>query len=755
MRALLWVAAVAAVVTFGILGYYYVQFSRVIDQRLRGEGDRTMPRVFARAFELRKGAAMDAPELVDRLNDLGYTQRPSPELPGEFTASGHAITIVARGGDHRGRHVRVTFGGKGSTAKAASSAAFIDGLQVDGAGTEDTLVLETPLLTALLSGGREKRRKVPLAGIPRVVQQAVLSIEDRRFYEHPGVDVIRSVGAIVTNLRGDRPYLVGGSTLTQQMVKNIFLTKEKTLKRKLLEQFMALVLERRLSKNEILELYLNEVYLGQRGSFAIHGVAEAARLFFGKDVSNLSLPEAATIAGVIQAPYTYSPFRNTDRAKQRRNLVLRSMVESGVLAKEEAERAALEPVATVASAVDTEGPYFVDHITQGLLEQYPALLAGDATVEIYSTLDIHLQRLAQVAMRDGLAKVDEVLQRKRPGTRAQGALLAVDPRTGDVLAMVGGRTYNQSQYNRVTGARRQPGSVFKPFLYLAAFEFGAADGFTPVTPATTVIDEPTTFYFGDEEWSPGNYGDEYDGEITLRRALAMSRNSVAAKVAEQVGYRRVAELWKRVGTSTQPKPYPSIALGVFEATPWEIVQAYTTFPNGGETRPLRGILRLSSDGKPLEAPPLAEPRRVARPETAFLVTNMMRSVINEGTGAAARGAGFSLDAAGKSGTTNELRDAWFVGFTPELLTVVWVGFDDNQALGLSGSQAALPIWTAFMMRALAGHANLPFASPASGVTYAEIDRDTGKLAVPGCLRTLREAFLSGTEPTEVCELHRF
>jgi len=743
------------VLTFGILGYYYVKLSRVIDARLQGRVDWAMPRVYARPFELHRGAAMSEAELVDRLNDLGYTEKSSPEVPGEFARGDRAIILVARGGVQRGRAIRVAFVTRGAPGKATPEPRFIDAIDIDGKRTTEPLLLETPMLTSLLSGEREKRRRVPLPGISRMMQQAVLSIEDRRFYAHPGVDIIRAFGAIVTNLKGDKPYLVGGSTLTQQMVKNLFLTKEKTLKRKVLEQLMSIIVERRLSKDEILELYLNEVYLGQRGSFAIHGVAEASRLFFGKDVTNLTLAEAATIAGVIQAPHTYSPFRNTERAKQRRNVVLQTMVETGAVTKEEADRAATEPLETVARAVDTEGPYFVDHITQALLDQYPGLSSGDRVVEIYSTLDIHLQRIGQDVLRDGLARVDEVLQRRKPGLRAQGALIAVDPRTGDVLALVGGRSYSQSQLNRVTAARRQPGSVFKPFLYLAAFEFGSADGFTTLTPATMVVDEPTTFYYEDKEWSPGNYGDEYDGEIPLRRALAMSRNTVAAKVAQIVGFNRVAELWRRVGTSTQPRPYPSIALGVFEATPWEIAQAYSLFPNGGETRPLRTILHLTSNGAPLAPPPLAEARRVAQPASAYLVTSMMRSVMNEGTGAAARGAGFSLDAAGKSGTTNDLRDAWFVGFTPELLTVVWVGFDDNQALGLSGSQAALPIWTTFMMRALAGRPNLPFDTPPSGVTFADIDRDTGKLAAPGCLRTLREAFRSGTEPVEFCPLHSF
>src|SRR5206468_5639604 len=346
----------------------------------------------------------------------------------------------------------------------------------------------------------------------------------------------------------------------------------------------------------------------------------------------------------------------------------------------------------------------------------------------------------QDAVRTGLTRVDELLSRRRRRGKTEAALTAVDPRTGDVLAFVGGRSYNQSQYNRAIVARRQPGSVFKPFVYLAAFEQALEQGKTDVTPASIVNDAPETFEFDDQVWTPENYENKYDGPITLRHALAHSRNLATIHVAETAGYDRVAALWKRLGVGNAPKAYPSIALGVFEATPYEIATAYTLFPNEGVLRPLRSIDRIIRGGKDVTKKPALEPRRVARADTTFLVTNMMRSVLNEGTAAGARAAGFTLDAAGKTGTTNDLRDAWFAGFTPELLTVVWVGFDDNQPVGLSGAQAALPIWTQFMKAALAGHPDAPFDAP-DGVTFVEIDPDSGKLATPTCPRPFREAFL--------------
>lgn len=739
--------AIPLVVLSAVTAYYYVAFSKMIDARLHGEMQRADPRVFARPFELGRGQSVTPVQLVDRLNDLGYSQRARSEQPGEFTVGRDAIVVIPRDGDHKGQAVRIVFVARG--AKGAEPTAIARVELLASKATTERLTLDPPLITALITAGREKRRDVPLAAIPRHMIQAVLAIEDRRFYEHPGVDPIGIASAVVGYVFGNKS-MRGGSTITQQLVKNTFLTQERTLKRKFTEGIMSIALERRLSKDQVLELYLNDVWLGQRGSFAIHGVPEASRLFFGKDISNVSLSEAATIAGTIQSPPRTSPFNYPDKAKERRNVVLRAMADSGYITAEAADRASREPLQIVARALDAEAPYFVDYIGQELQDKYRTVASG--AVDVYTTLDLHLQRIAQDALRGGLVRVDELLAKRRR-QKAQAALIAIDPRTGEILALVGGRTYNQSQYNRAVSARRQPGSVFKPFVYLAAFERAYAEGRSDLTPATIVVDEPTTWEFNQQAWTPGNYDGQYEGAITLRRALALSRNIATIKVAEAAGYDQVAALWRRVGAGTPPRPYPSIALGVFEVTPLEIATAYTVFPNEGTLRPLRAITRMVSGGREIAIDPPA-PRSVARRDTTFLVTNMLRGVLNEGTGAGARAAGFALDAGGKSGTTNDLRDAWFVGFTPELLTVVWVGLDDNQPLGLSGSQAALPIWTTFMMRALAGHSNRSFEAP-DGVVFVDIDRDTGKLATPSCPRVFREAFLAGTEPTEICQLHSF
>jgi penicillin-binding protein 1B len=769
-RTALLVAVPIAVMSVAA-SYYYVSFGRLIDARLHGERERVFPQVFARPLELRRGQALTDRQLIDRLNDLGYTQRAKVEKAGEFAVGSGAVVVMPRAPEAKRAPVRVVFQRPTpATARAARKPQpqrpvdRILGLELGTKPTE-RVMLDAPVLTSLITGEREKRRPVALSAIPDRVIQAVLAIEDRRFYDHPGVDPIGVLGAMASYATGRRAYLAGGSTITQQLARNVFMAKfegmtlqearQRTLKRKLLEMWVALVLTRRASKDEILEMYLNDIPLGQRGSFAISGVSEAARLFFGKHISNVTLAEAATIAGVIQSPSALSPFNNPGRCKERRNVVLQAMADAGYVTQEVADRASQEPLVPLQRALEAEAPYFVDFVNQGLADGYPGLTTKtNQAVDVYTTLDLHLQRIAQDAVRSGLTKVDELLSRRRRRGKAEAALIAADPRTGEVLAFVGGRSYNQSQYNRTVVARRQPGSVFKPFVYLAAFEEALEQGKTDVTPASIVNDEPETFEFDDQVWTPANYENKYDGPITLRRALAYSRNLATIHVAETAGYDHVAALWKKLGVGNAPKPYPSIALGVFEATPYEIATAYTLFPNDGIVRPLKYIDRITSGGKDVTKKPSVEPKQVARSDTTFLVTNMMRSVLNEGTAAGARSAGFTLDAAGKTGTTNDLRDAWFAGFTPELLTVVWVGFDDNQPVGLSGAQAALPIWTQFMKAALAGHPNTPFEAP-EGITFIDIDPDTGKLAAPGCPRTFREAFLAGTEPTEVCDLHRF
>nr|MBA3295995.1 transglycosylase domain-containing protein [Acidobacteriota bacterium] len=419
--------------------YYYVTFSRMIDARLQGEFQRADPRIFARPFEVRRGQAITPQQLVDRLNDLGYAHRARIEQPGEFSVGREAVAIIPRDGDHKGKRQRIVFGARGRGQDPSG----ID--HIETVGTRDTfdqLTLDAPLITALITVGREKRRDVPLAAIPQRMVQAVLAIEDRRFYDHPGVDPLAIGGAFFAYATGDKPRMRGGSTLTQQLVKNTFLTRERDPRRKYQEWIMSIALERRLTKDQVLELYLNDVWLGQRGSFAIRGVPEASRLFFGKDIANVSLSEAATIAGVIQSPPRHSPFNNPAGSRERRNVVLRAMAEAAYISADAAARAVKEPLQVATRSLENEAPYFVDYIGRELQDQYKA----SGAVDVYTTLDLHLQKIAQDAVRAGLAHVDDILS-KRKRQKAQAALIAVDPRTGEILALVGGRSYNQSQYN--------------------------------------------------------------------------------------------------------------------------------------------------------------------------------------------------------------------------------------------------------------------------------------------------------------------
>ena len=758
----LYAGGVVLVLSVVVLGFVYVSFARLIDERLHGERERTVPRVYARAVELRRGQSISPADFVGRLNDLGYAQRPAAGGPGEFSIARNVVTVVPRGGEFGGTPIAITFPAAGPAGGPAARAVIAE-IAVDGRRL-DRVDLDPPLLTALMTtGAREKRRRVSIATIPKRMQEAVIATEDQSFYSHPGINPVRLLAAVFTNVFGEREQLVGYSTITQQLARMFFLadefnaelqTGERSYWRKAREAVMSLVLESRATKDEILELYLNDVYLGQRGSFAVHGVAEASRIFFGKDVANLTLSQAAVIAGVIRSPASRSPFGNVERATERRNTVLLAMHNEEYITEDEYIKSSREPLQVVARAVDNEAPYFVDMVGQQMAELFPGVTTQPGTVDVHTTLDLNMQRAALDAVRVGLARVDQLLagRRRRSKEPAQAALVAVDPRSGEIRAMVGGRSYNQSQFNRAVVARRQPGSVFKPFVYLAAFEQAVKEGRTDLSPASLTLDEPSTFTFDDQVWEPSNY-DEYDGEITWRRALAMSRNLATIHVGEQIGFDNVAALWRRVGVGTPPKGYPSITLGVFELTPIEVATAYTLFQNRGSVRPLRAIAHVQAGDRTLR-PAASKMRPVAQPDTTFLVTNMMRSVLDEGTGAGARAAGFTPDAAGKSGTTNDLRDAWFVGFTPELLTVVWVGLDDNQPLSLSGTQAALPIWTEFMKTVNAGRPNVSFAVP-SGISFVEVDRDTGKLATPDCPRTINESFLVGTEPVEFCPLHNW
>ena len=744
---LLTAATLPVVIGSSVLIYYYLRFSVMVERRLQGERWLIPARLYARPLVLRTGMALGAADLVKILNGLKYEEKQAiPAAPGEFAVGRSTVTFAPRGaGDEAAEPILVTF--------VKDRVAEVRGLRLKR--TYATLTLEPELITYLFDESREKKRVVKFEEVPDHVVKAVLAIEDRRFFSHPGLDPWRIIGAAVRNIKAES-FIQGGSTITQQLVKNFFLTPERTFRRKAQEALLAFVLERRAQKKDILELYMNEVYLGQVGSFSIQGIGQAARMYFQKDVGNLTLAEAALLAGMIQSPNPYNPYRHPKRALERRNQVLLAMQDAGFVTPLVSEAAMAQPVEVKSASLDrSEAPYFVDLVKTQLAERYQQKDLATQNLAVYTSLDLPLQNLAQQVLAQGLDRVEKMIRRRKSEGPLQGALIAIEPSTGAVLALVGGREYSSSQYNRATTARRQPGSTFKPFVYLAAFEATFDDpALPPITPATVVEDAPTVFFFGRQEYAPQNYEGTYKGYVTLRTALAHSLNVATVKVAEMIGYERVANLWTRnMAMGGDVKPYPAIALGSFEATPLEIAAAYNVLANGGLKVSPTTVLSVVDERNVSLQQNVPRPPRVARPESTFLVVNMMRAVINNGTAAAARSMGFTADAAGKTGTTNDLRDAWFAGFTADLLCVVWVGFDDNTPVNLSGSKAALPIWVDFMKGAQAGTKGQRLAAPAANIVFVKIDKGTGLLATPYCPATIDEAFIAGTEPQELCSWH--
>jgi penicillin-binding protein 1B len=537
-----------------------------------------------------------------------------------------------------------------------------------------------------------------------------------------------------------------------QLARSFWLDQDKNWKRKLNEVMIAAELERRFSKEEILQLYANEVYLGRRGSFSIHGFGEAAHAYFGKDVRDLTIPEAATLAGIIQRPSYYNPFRYPERVKERRNLVLTLMHNNGYLTAAQAEAAKAEPIALKAlESESSEAPYFVDMVNNELQEQFQDWDFNNNAYRIYSTLDVDLQHAAGEAIRVGLAPLLKRFGRKKkePANLPQVALVCLDAHTGAIKALVGGRNYAESQLNRVF-AKRQPGSTFKPFVYAAALDATARGNPANITAGSTFLDEPTTFTFNHRLYEPANFGDEYLGTVTVRKALTHSLNIPTIKVAEKIGFQPVVELAKAAGITSPLQATPSIALGSYEVPPIELAEAYTVFSNRGKHAKRYWVNTIRDGSNKQVYTGRATTNQAISEQVAYIVTNIMEDVISRGTAASVRARGFRLPAAGKTGTA---RDGWFAGFTSELVTVVWVGFDDYRDLDLEGSRSALPIWTEFMKRAhnLPQYANAKHFKAPAGLVKAEIDTSTGLLAGDSCWNVGTEYFVAGTQPKRTCE----
>ena len=690
--------------------WYLKQLENTVTEKFEGKKWVFPSKVYSDSYLLYVGAPLRSESLLEKLRRLGYYETAGePRTKGEYRISRSAGTIEIY--LHDFDYPTEQF--KGGPVRLSLQGNSLSRIENPATGQEMySLELEPELVTGLYERIWQERRLVKLADVPPLLVKAILAVEDERFYRHHGIDPVGIMRAMWVNLR-TMSYQQGGSTLTQQLIKNFFLSDERTISRKIPEAVMALIAERKYSKDTILENYLNEIYLGQRGSQGIFGVWEAAQFYFGKSLSDLTPGECALLAGLIRAPNRLSPYRSYEAATRRRNVVLAKLFDDQIITRNQYDVALREKLPQRALVkVTNDAPFYVDYLRRELEENYSNAVLTKEGLRIFSSLDLQLQKIAERALVEGLNKLEAAHPALRQGDDSlEGAIVVLRPQTGEIKAMVGGRSYAKSQFNRVFQAKRQPGSVFKPFVYLAALMYGGQSGIK-YTPDTIVNDSQFTWTYDGRDWQPSNYRNEYFGAVTFRRALENSLNSATSRVAQDVGIRRVRDVAHRLGIQSSLPAVPSLALGAAEVTPLEVAVAYSTLANGGvRPRPLAVRNVIDQNTKVLEKRDVRS-EQVISPQLAFMMNDLLKGVLDRGTGAMARRWGFTRPAAGKTGTTNDYKDAWFVGYTPDLLAVVWVGFDGPSKLNLSGAEAALPIWTEFMKSATANMPITDFTPPA-------------------------------------------
>ncbi|HET9212232.1 MAG TPA: PBP1A family penicillin-binding protein [Thermoanaerobaculia bacterium] len=728
--------AVSALLFLG--GFVLAGYLWNLSRRFPEAPFRQPSRLYASAPVLTPGEVFSPAEMVAELKDAGYREAPAgaPVSPGTYRRLGDRVVANLR-------HFPTPDGEAGG---AAVGAAFrgnrVAGVWVDGRPAKSA-ALEPPLLASFYDKELEERRPVTLDRLPDEVVKAVLAAEDSGFYTHGGVSPTGVARALLVDLRGGE--VQGGSTITQQLVKNVYLSNRRTLRRKAEEALIAMVVEMRYGKQAILEAYLNEIYLGRGGPANLIGLGAAARSYFNRDAAELTLAQAATLAGMIQSPGGNSPLEHPDRALERRNWVLQRMGELGWVSPERVKQAQSEPLGVDPHPVETRpiAPYFANEAAAEARDRFDAAELGGKGYLLFSTLRWTDQRRAEAAVAQGLGGLDN----GKGKHRLQAALVSVDPGDGAVLAWVGGRDYEKSQFDRVTQARRQVGSAFKPVIYAAALTEGV------INPASLLNDSPIQVRIGNASWQPQNYDRAFRGWVTARTALEQSLNIPTVRVALQVGIPRVIELAHELGLNEKLQPRPSLALGAFEASPFEMAQVYATLAAGGLRPPLHTLAAvIDPKGERINGDDLPAPKRALPVESAYLVTSMLQGVIDHGTAAAARGLGVDGPLAGKTGTTNDRRDNWFAGYSPDRASVVWVGYDDNSPTSLSGARAALPIWSRFTAAVRPARGYPGFPRPA-GVVQATIDPTTGQLATEYCPYRVTELFPSWAAPVEPCQRH--
>jgi penicillin-binding protein 1B len=747
------IVALACLLLGAILfGYYYNHYQKVVDDRLNnGPLFASTAQIYAAPREIRPGQNMTAASIAQDLHRAGYNS--NPQL-GTYKLFGDSISIKPGPASFHNTD--------GATINTPDGT--VQSITAENGVALRAYELEPQLITGLSEDkNRIKRRLVTYNQIPKQLVQAVTAIEDRRFFEHNGLNFGRLVKCGVQDVLSQHA-VCGGSTLTQQLARGFFLTPEKKVKRKLIEIMITLQLESRFNKQQIFEMYANMVPLGQRGTFAVNGFGEASQAYFGKDLRQLDVAECALLAGIIQRPSYFNPFRHPERALERRNIVLRSMVETGALTQLQEESAEAEPIRLATQNVDaSEAPYFVD-LVHDQLQQRLGDQQTSGTLRIYTSLDPELQRAAAESVAEMMPRIDEMIRKRHKGDAPikypQVSLIALDPHTGQVLALVGGRNYGVSQLNHATSSR-PTGSIFKPLVYATAFTqsvngmpLGDSGTFTALTPLN---DDPQDFGTGGRSYTPGNFErGEYPGMVTAAVALEHSLNIATISLAQRVGYENVAALARSAGISSA-RPTPSVAIGTYSATPMDMAGVYTVFANGGVHLNPWLLASVRNDKGDIVADFTPEARQVLDPKAAYLTQSLMEGVMTRGTAAGVRGMGFTAPAAGKTGTSH---DVWFAGYSSNLLCIVWIGNDDytdisdNLTRKVQGADTAAPIWADFMKRAI----KLPqysdmksFAAPPAGVSNYPIDLNTNQIADGSCSgKTATMAFLDGSQPHNTC-----
>jgi penicillin-binding protein 1B len=728
-------------------GVFYV-VDRRVKERLTSLSTPKLPVIYSSPLDITEVARRVGDEagqglriLRTSLVERRYSEVPgNPSRPGEFSLSNKSLTIFSR---------------SYSSASGETMPARKESIPL---GPEDSdtrhLFLEPQVISYLGSADVRASSFVPLANIPAIVQQSVISIEDERFYKHFGLDLFSIARAMVRNILAGR-LVQGGSTLTQQLAKNLFLSPKRTFSRKLQEIPTAFSLERHLTKDQLLELYLNEVYLGQEGAVAIHGMPEAASAFFGKQLQDLRIEEAATLAGMIKAPSYYNPRRFPERARERRDLVLQKLMELGHISQSEYAAASKRPVKTTAQQEHRRlAPFYTSALESELSQSIDLDTVNATGLAVYTGLDLGIQACAERAIEAGVAQIESSHPKlKEHEGGVQAALVAIEPYSGLIKAWVGGKDFGTSQFNRVQQSQRQIGSTVKPFLYLSALD-GSLNSYKVATAASILEDQPMELQVNKKAWNPENYDHEFRGDVTLRYALEHSLNMPALYISERIGIAALKRTLSLFHLADQVQAVPALALGALDTNLLRLTAAYGALANGGVyIAPRLFISALDSGGDRLAVSPPAE-ERVSEENATFVLTNILQGVVERGTAKGVRAKGFTQPAAGKTGTSDNARDAWFVGFTPTLTAGVWVGFDDNSPLGLTGGATAAPIWGEFMKCSEPYFAEAGFIAP-RGVTYATIDLQSGGLATDNCpsASVAPEVFVAGTEPRRTCGTH--